>query len=684
MAHIGRVTSGVTVGNLIQANALQGGYGDSGISSAAVAALLANPAGTGTVTSVSVATANGLAGTVANPTTTPAITLSVNVSGLLKGNGTAISAATAGTDYQAPITLTTTGTTGAATFSGNTLNIPQYSSGGSGTVTTVGVTTANGVSGTVTNPTTTPAISLTLGAITPTSVAATGAVTGSNLSGTNTGDATAISQVLTGYASTTGTISASDTVLSAIEKLNGNAANAPTSLTTTGSSGAATLSGGVLNVPNYGSAAKVTSVTGDGTFYTNSASVNAVTLALGNAPANSVWGNATGTSAAPGYTAVPSVNSMTVANTLTVNGNAVISTNLVVSGTSANVIAVGQNGSTNPAFSVNSNTASSVTGINITSNIAGSGVAVTTTSSASNEALTISSLGTGALVISSPTGTNTLGNSNSGNVILSTATAASVLMQFGATTRDTNTGTSYSFAPAISAAAATVRFLLTPAADTTLTASTEAPFFKIATASRQHATGTVTLQRDNIIQGATHTAVAASTFTDTAALALTLPLGGTNATLTNAHGLLIQSASLTGVTNGYGINVSASTNATNNYAAKFVGPVVNGGTALVAAGGTGNGSVTPTMAGAQNGGTISFTTTGTPAASATVATVTYSSPFPTGSAVVLYPANAATALLTGASGVSVVGSTTGFTITSGTTALVTGTAYAWNYQVLGY
>lgn len=65
--------------------------------------------------------------------------------------------------------------------------------GGSGTVTSVSVTTANGVSGTVANPTTTPAISLTLGAITPSSVAATGTVTGSNLSGTNTGDQTNIS-----------------------------------------------------------------------------------------------------------------------------------------------------------------------------------------------------------------------------------------------------------------------------------------------------------------------------------------------------------------------------------------------------------------------------------------------------------------------------------------------------------
>lgn len=57
--------------------------------------------GTGTVTSVSVITANGFAGTVATATTTPAITLTTTITGILKGNGTAISAATAGTDYTA-------------------------------------------------------------------------------------------------------------------------------------------------------------------------------------------------------------------------------------------------------------------------------------------------------------------------------------------------------------------------------------------------------------------------------------------------------------------------------------------------------------------------------------------------------------------------------------------------------
>lgn len=67
--------------------------------------------GTGTVTSVSVVNANGFTGSVANATTTPAITISTNVTGLLKGDGTALSAAVAGTDYVAPGAITTSGLT---------------------------------------------------------------------------------------------------------------------------------------------------------------------------------------------------------------------------------------------------------------------------------------------------------------------------------------------------------------------------------------------------------------------------------------------------------------------------------------------------------------------------------------------------------------------------------------------
>lgn len=57
----------------------------------------------GGVNTVSVATANGLAGTVGGTTSAPVITLSSTITGLLKANGTAISAAVSGTDY-APAT----------------------------------------------------------------------------------------------------------------------------------------------------------------------------------------------------------------------------------------------------------------------------------------------------------------------------------------------------------------------------------------------------------------------------------------------------------------------------------------------------------------------------------------------------------------------------------------------------
>jgi hypothetical protein len=61
--------------------------------------------GSGTVTTVSVASANGFAGSVASATTTPAITITTTVTGILKGNGTAISAAS-GSDLPSLDTIT--------------------------------------------------------------------------------------------------------------------------------------------------------------------------------------------------------------------------------------------------------------------------------------------------------------------------------------------------------------------------------------------------------------------------------------------------------------------------------------------------------------------------------------------------------------------------------------------------
>lgn len=65
-----------------------------------------------------------------------------------------------------------------------------------------GFTNANGITGNVANPTSTPVLTLALGAITPTSIICSGTISGSNLSGTNTGDQTII---LTGDVTGSGT-----------------------------------------------------------------------------------------------------------------------------------------------------------------------------------------------------------------------------------------------------------------------------------------------------------------------------------------------------------------------------------------------------------------------------------------------------------------------------------------------
>lgn len=109
------------------------------------AACAGGSGGSGTVTSVDVSGGTtGLTTTGGPVTTSGTITLtgtllvanggtgSTTLSGILKGNGTsAVATAVPNTDYQVPVTLTTSGTSGAASFNGTTLNIPQYQAAGS-------------------------------------------------------------------------------------------------------------------------------------------------------------------------------------------------------------------------------------------------------------------------------------------------------------------------------------------------------------------------------------------------------------------------------------------------------------------------------------------------------------------------------------------------------------------------
>lgn len=103
----GQLLIGNSSGNTLTKTTLTAGSGVSITNGPGSITISATGSG-GTVTSVSVASANGFAGTVANSTTTPAITLSTSITGLLQGNGTALSAVTIDSSL---------------TFSGGTLSV---------------------------------------------------------------------------------------------------------------------------------------------------------------------------------------------------------------------------------------------------------------------------------------------------------------------------------------------------------------------------------------------------------------------------------------------------------------------------------------------------------------------------------------------------------------------------------
>ena len=113
--------------------------------------------GTGTVTSVSFtlgATGTNLSASVATSTTTPAITLNVPTASASARGALSSTDWTTFNSKQNAITLTTTGTSGAATLVGATLNIPQYQAAGTY------VTSVTGTSPIVSSGGTTPAISI--------------------------------------------------------------------------------------------------------------------------------------------------------------------------------------------------------------------------------------------------------------------------------------------------------------------------------------------------------------------------------------------------------------------------------------------------------------------------------------------------------------------------------------------
>jgi len=128
MSYIGDKGTPITsteAGALANLTALSGGTGLFIRKTGATTFENASEAEMGTVTNVSIVSANGLAGTVATPGTTPAITLSTSITGLLKGNGTAISAASDGTDFLSSTTGLKLDQTTPQTITGGSPIIPS-------------------------------------------------------------------------------------------------------------------------------------------------------------------------------------------------------------------------------------------------------------------------------------------------------------------------------------------------------------------------------------------------------------------------------------------------------------------------------------------------------------------------------------------------------------------------------
>ena len=135
----GQLLIGNTTGNTLTKTTLTPGTGIT-ISNGA-GSITINGTG-GTVTSVSVVSANGFAGTVATSTTTPAITLTTTITGILKGNGTAISAAVSGTDY-APATSGTSILYGNGAGGFSNVTVGTGLTFATGTLSTSGTVTTN-------------------------------------------------------------------------------------------------------------------------------------------------------------------------------------------------------------------------------------------------------------------------------------------------------------------------------------------------------------------------------------------------------------------------------------------------------------------------------------------------------------------------------------------------------------
>jgi len=227
-----------------------------------------NIIGGGSVRSTSVVSANGFAGTVATSTTTPAITITTSINGILKGNGTALLSASSGVDYAPGTSTLATGIIKSTTATG-VLTIAAAGTDYQAPIGTItGLVKGNGanaltaaiagtdyqsaqsVSGIVKSSGTTRSAAISGVDYAPgTSTLATGIIKSITATGALT-----IASAGTDYqapVSVTGILKSSGVSGNVSAAIAGTDYQTPITLTTIGSSGAASLIGNILNIPQY-------------------------------------------------------------------------------------------------------------------------------------------------------------------------------------------------------------------------------------------------------------------------------------------------------------------------------------------------------------------------------------------------------------------------------------------------
>jgi len=312
-----------------------------------------------------------------------------------------------------------------------------------------------------------------------------------------------------------------------------------------------------------------------------------ITPALGT-PSSGTVTNLTGTASI-------NINGTVGATTPTTGAFTTIAANTTATITSANAsaLAVGRLGATTPVLQIDASTTTQAAGLAIKGAASLGGVTLTAIGG-TNEPISVTSKGTGtAGFTSAGTGIATFGSIGAGaaNIVSTNVTRLAV----------SATGAA-AFTRTANATGVIKGFAVTGAADTNLTLSTEVNAVQYdLSQTRQWATGALTTQREFLINAPTYGFVGASTVTNAATFSVTgAPIGGTNATLTNSHGIYVPTSVLANTTNGFGATFNAPSGATNNYAAQFIGAIKYGGVAL-SNGVTGTGNMvldtSPTLSG---------------------------------------------------------------------------------------